>query len=214
MYEISSLAAKLDAGPKMCRTTELTTVLAADKTCATNSNFSHLSSALQFAKPLKAKARELCLLLRQYAALARQHKDRHISILAKSIAQWIFLTNEIEHAGLATEEETAALIRSQRSEPTKEGEADVLYTLQLIRHVGKDPLQSTLQKRVPTYESVCEWHNLLFGRVHPDFPFPGQFRQRGAMTTSDDEQSGSEWNHIYPHHTIIVEAMKSLSYIA
>ena len=120
----------------------------------------------------------------------------------KSVARFIFTSNQIEGCSTATEGDTVAVINGSVTSEM-EGRAEVEATLRVLRMTyNPDPEKMlTDLTRSLTVGDILKWHENL--TAHDKACCPGTFRTKGAFTYRERKVK-----HNYPHHEYVRGVMK------
>jgi len=181
---LEDLLGDLDMGPDAC---------IFDRVSESRGSSGGVEHFLGFAKQLRHRASEVLELINSYKEEARRHQAIHEQLITLSVARWIFNTNQIEFAGVATEGDTLAII-SGRARAKGVKEQEVLQTFNLLKQ-NYSGGETSLTQRVFDVERLNQWHTVLFSGL---LEKPGVFRKSGVATTNLDCSE-----HVYPHHKII-----------
>lgn len=127
--------------------------------------------------------------------------DRN-NIRLRSVASFIFTSNQIEGCSTATEGDTVAVINGSVTSEM-EGRAEVESTLNLLRETyNPDPekMLTDLTRSLKVENILKKWHATL--TAHDKVACPGTFRTKGAFTYREPKVK-----HNYPHYKYVHGAM-------
>lgn len=156
---------------------------------------------------LKRKARDLGHLIDEYTSAQTQSPIMHKRLTTSSVASWIYHTNQIEHAGLATEGDTEALLFGKRQSVNSREDKEVLQTLSLLKKTYDISNHFSTNKDLFHIDSnvLKSWHQVLFDGIFSD---AGEFRVDGRQSTTTEGD-----RHVFPHHALVKKSISNLCVI-
>eukprot|EP00762_Andalucia_godoyi_P008047 ANDGO_02154.mRNA.1 hypothetical protein len=149
------------------------------------------------------KVGKLWSLLERYKALP----DRvRAATVAPTVASWIHYSQQLEGDSLPTDQDTENLVKNFKRDVAgcSSPEQLVLNSLSVLRETYSPP--GRVQEHIFDVPWVLKRHKEMFENVHGfDILACGSFRSGGVFTKNPD---GTQ--HVYPHHSVLMERCSQL----
>jgi len=161
-------------------------------------HYSSLQQLLPFASREKYKALELSELIADFSKI-RESLRRNL--IRDAVVSWIFYTNHLEKAGVASLGETEEALAA--GDPKTNREKETWSTYQLLRQNYQGYPSTAFQNCSFDRDKLLAWHTILFQDTNSDIA--GKLRRSGTKTHNLDHS-----DHLFPHHTVIKYNLQEL----
>lgn len=156
----------------------------------------------------KQRAAELNELIIEYKDKYKAQNDDRRKLELRALSEWIYTTNKIEFAGMDSVEETELVITGKIAGDTLEIK-ETMQTFELIESTSSE--SASLVARQIRTDLLHDWHRGLF---------KGMIDSAGRICCTGVQAKPAVVNgeasadvHLFPHHSILKEALNTLAVI-
>lgn len=156
----------------------------------------------------KQRAAELYELISYYKEHCSKNEDMRSKLELRALSEWIYSTNKIEFAGMDSVEETELVITGNIIGDCLNIK-ETTQTYELVKSTSSR--SAKLVARQIRTDLLHEWHRSLFQGV---IDGAGTFRKIGVEAKPTIVHGEARLDaHLFPHHSIIKEALNTLTVI-